>query len=153
MMEGHSWIDRHVDNDGFVTNEFKEGVQFFVRFIFSRPRVKSKIKCPCSKCKCRKWVNPEVIFVHLFKHGFMNNYYTLYVYRKTSNNTARNFGEESSNMEFVENESDVMYREMVVDAIGPQPEYNEPIAGEPNSKIREFYDLLHAAEVYIGARG
>ncbi|GKV21705.1 hypothetical protein SLEP1_g31658 [Rubroshorea leprosula] len=53
-------------------------------------------------------------------------------------------------MEFVRNEVDALYHEMVVDAMGAQSEYNdEPMAEEPNSKAREFYDLLHAAEVHI----
>ncbi|GLT40423.1 hypothetical protein SLA2020_145600 [Shorea laevis] len=57
-------------------------------------------------------------------------------------------------MEFVRNEVDVLYHEMVVDVMGAQSEYNEgPMAKEPNSKAREFYDLLHAAEVHIGAGG
>ncbi|GLT27926.1 hypothetical protein SLA2020_028910 [Shorea laevis] len=57
-------------------------------------------------------------------------------------------------MEFVRNEADVMYREMVVDAMGPQLEYNKgPMGEKPNSKAREFYDLLHAVEVHIGAGG
>ncbi|GLT34232.1 hypothetical protein SLA2020_087580 [Shorea laevis] len=138
MMDDHSWIDCRVDDSGFVTNEFKEGVQFFVRFAFSRPKAKSEIKCPCSKCKCRKWGNPEVVSVHLCKQGFMNNYYTLYVHGETSSNMVRNFEGESSNVEFVRNEF----------------EYNEePMAEEPNSKAREFYDLLHVAEVHIGAEG
>ncbi|GKU93197.1 hypothetical protein SLEP1_g6807 [Rubroshorea leprosula] len=57
-------------------------------------------------------------------------------------------------MEFVRNEIDALYHKMIVDAIGAQSEYNEGLmAEEPNSKAREFYDLLHAAEVHIGARG
>ncbi|GLT94248.1 hypothetical protein SLE2022_120000 [Rubroshorea leprosula] len=119
-MEDCSWIDCRVDDDGFVIDEFKEKVQFFVRFAFSKPKAKSEIKYPCLKCKCRKWGNLEVIFVHLCKHGFMNNYYTWYVHGETSNNLARNFGGESFNTEFVRNEADAMYREMVVDAMGPQ---------------------------------
>ncbi|GLT45579.1 hypothetical protein SLA2020_194020 [Shorea laevis] len=57
-------------------------------------------------------------------------------------------------MEFVRNEVDVLYHEMVVDVMGAQSEYNEgPMAKEPNSKAREFYDLLHTAKVHIGAEG
>ncbi|GLT35359.1 hypothetical protein SLA2020_098200 [Shorea laevis] len=153
-MEDHSLIDRRVNDDGFVTDEFKERMQFFVRFAFFRPKAKLEIKCPCLKCKCRKWANPEVIFVHLCKHGFMNNYYTWSVHGEPSNNLARNFGGESSNTKFVRNEADAMYHEMVVDAMRPQLEYNEgPMGEEPNSKAGEFYDLLHAAEVHIGAGG
>ncbi|GLT29795.1 hypothetical protein SLA2020_046400 [Shorea laevis] len=88
--------------------------------------------------------------MHLCKHGFMNNYYTWYVHGETSSNTVRNFEGESSNMEFVRNEVDALYHEMVVDAMGAQFEYNE---GPMASKAREFYDLLHAAEVHIGAGG
>ncbi|GKV36689.1 hypothetical protein SLEP1_g44791 [Rubroshorea leprosula] len=45
-----------------------------------------------------------------------------------------------------------MYHEMLVDAIGPQGEYNEDaMAEEPNHKAREFYELLHAVEVHIGS--
>ncbi|GLU15885.1 hypothetical protein SLE2022_323410 [Rubroshorea leprosula] len=154
MMDDRSWIDRCVDDSGFVTDEFKEGVKFFVRFAFSRPKAKSEIKCPCSKCKCRKWGNPEIVSMHLCKHRFMNNYYTWYVHGEASSNTVRNFEGESSNMEFVRNEVDALYHEMVVDAMGAQSEYNDgPMAEEPNSKAREFYDLLHAAEFHIGAGG
>ncbi|GLT41667.1 hypothetical protein SLA2020_157120 [Shorea laevis] len=150
-MDDRSWIDRRVDDFGFVTNEFKEGVQFFVRFAFSRPQAKSEIKCPCSKCRCRKWGNPEVVSMHLCKHGFMNNYYLWYVHGETANNPAINFIGESSNSGFDRNESDAMYHEMLVDAMGLQGEYNEePMAEEPNHKAREFYELLHAAEVHIG---
>ncbi|GLT26241.1 hypothetical protein SLA2020_013230 [Shorea laevis] len=124
MMDDHSWIDRRVDDNGFVIDEFKEGVQFFV------------------------------VSVHLCKHGFMNNYYTWYVHGETSSNTVRNFEGESCNMEFVRNEVDALYHEMVVDAMGAQSEYNDrPMANEPNSKAREFYNLLHAAEIHIGAGG
>ncbi|GKV00614.1 hypothetical protein SLEP1_g13280 [Rubroshorea leprosula] len=57
-------------------------------------------------------------------------------------------------MEFVRNEADAIYHEMVFDAMGPQPEYNEgSMAEETNSKAREFYDLLHATEVHISAKG
>ncbi|GLT25849.1 hypothetical protein SLA2020_009520 [Shorea laevis] len=57
-------------------------------------------------------------------------------------------------MEFVRNEIDAMYHERVVDAMGPQPEYNEgSMVEKPNSKARGFYDLLHAAEVHIDAEG
>ncbi|GLT29793.1 hypothetical protein SLA2020_046380 [Shorea laevis] len=88
--------------------------------------------------------------MHLCKHGFMNNYYTWYVHGETSNNPAINFIGESSNSGFVSNESDAMYHEMLVDAMGLQGEYNEePMAKEPNHKARKFYELLHAAEVYI----
>ncbi|GLT26338.1 hypothetical protein SLA2020_014160 [Shorea laevis] len=41
---------------------------------------------------------------------------------------------------------------MLVDAMGLQGEYNEePMAEEPNHKAREFYELLHAAEVHISS--
>ncbi|GKV41097.1 hypothetical protein SLEP1_g48676 [Rubroshorea leprosula] len=57
-------------------------------------------------------------------------------------------------MECVRNEVNALYHEMVVDAMGAQSEYNEgPMAEEPNSKAREFYDLLHAAKVHIGVEG
>ncbi|GLT25072.1 hypothetical protein SLA2020_002260 [Shorea laevis] len=57
-------------------------------------------------------------------------------------------------MKFVRNEADAMYREMIIDVMGSQSEYNEGLMGEePNSKAREFYDLLHAVEVHIGAGG
>ncbi|GLT87375.1 hypothetical protein SLE2022_054610 [Rubroshorea leprosula] len=133
MMDDRSWIDRRVDDSGFVTDEFKEVVQFFVRFAFSRLKAKSKTKCPCLKCKCRKWGNPEVVSVHLCKHGFMNNYYTWYVRGETSSNIVRNFEGESSNMEFVRNEVDALYHEMVVDVMGAQSEYNEGPMAENGS--------------------
>ncbi|GKV34715.1 hypothetical protein SLEP1_g43064 [Rubroshorea leprosula] len=117
-MEDRSLIDCRVNDRGFITNKFKEEVQFFVRFAFFRPEAKLEIKCPCSKCRCRKRGNPEVVSMHLCKHGFMNNYYTWYVHGETSNNLARNFIGESFSSRFVKNESDAMYYEMLVDAMG-----------------------------------
>ncbi|GLT28202.1 hypothetical protein SLA2020_031520 [Shorea laevis] len=90
--------------------------------------------------------------MHLCKHRFMNNYYTWYAHGETSNNLTRNFIGESSNPRFARNESDAMYHEMLVDAMGPQGEYNEePMAEEPNRKARDFYQLLQHAEVHIGS--
>ncbi|GLT27288.1 hypothetical protein SLA2020_022970 [Shorea laevis] len=81
----------------------------------------------------------------------MNNYYTWYVHGETSNIQARNFRGESSNIEFARNKADAMYHEMVADAMDAQLEYNEKVmAEEPNSKARDFCDLLHAVKVHIG---
>ncbi|GKV42152.1 hypothetical protein SLEP1_g49589 [Rubroshorea leprosula] len=92
--------------------------------------------------------------IEIFVHGFMNNYYTWYVHGETSSNTVINFEGESSKMEFVRHEINALYHEMVVDAMGAQSKYNEGLmVEEPNSKAREFYDLLHAVEVHIGVGG
>lgn len=33
------------------------------------------IRCPCVKCKGEKLLQPDVVKIHLYKKGFMKNYY------------------------------------------------------------------------------
>lgn len=82
---GEPWLDRSVvDNEGFVTDEIKSEVQFFLRFAFFKPNAKSEIKCFYSRCKCSKWgtlkLSPS-IYVSMGSWTII-----IYVHGETSNN-------------------------------------------------------------------
>lgn len=77
MRPNRSWMIRRKDCTGQVTEEFKNGVDDFIKIATRDPTVAdalSRIPCPCSKCK--NCVTKEVFWVekHLYQYGFMKDY-------------------------------------------------------------------------------
>ena len=59
------------------THEFIRGVEEFDAFarlqlVYLR---EGKYRCPCFKCKNKKYLIPEEVKVHLYKKGFMHAYW------------------------------------------------------------------------------
>ena len=69
-------IDRlHPSRDG-IKPKFYEGVE---EFIMTCVRIKQftregTSRCPCHKCKVRRFLDIEFIIYHLYKDGFKPNY-------------------------------------------------------------------------------
>ena len=59
------------------THEFIRGVEEFDTFARLQPVYlrEGKYRCPCSKCKNKKYLIPEEVKVHLYKRGFMHAYW------------------------------------------------------------------------------
>ena len=66
-------------NDGRcgLTNDFLEELDQFLNFAIEYAPVESvgKLRCPCVRCQNRNIVEYTTVRVHLFKRGFMPNYY------------------------------------------------------------------------------
>ena len=60
---------------GSIKERFCNGVHVFIRFSQSNNRNNVDIRCPCSKRKHLKHWKPDVAEVHLYKFGFVPNYY------------------------------------------------------------------------------
>ena len=75
--EHRKWMNCRVDPERSITEEFFVGIQEFVDFARRQEqyRIEGKIRCPCKKCKCRKFENVDDVLVHLCRKGFMDNYY------------------------------------------------------------------------------
>lgn len=60
-----------------LTDEFRSGVNDFLEVATSKPEYMSgeKIRCPCLKCKNCKFLNPDEVKEHLWRRGFMDDYY------------------------------------------------------------------------------
>jgi hypothetical protein len=68
---------RRKDNNGQVTEEFKNGVDDFIEIAKRQlgvADVLGRIFCPCFKCKNCVREKPFWVEKHLYEHGFMENY-------------------------------------------------------------------------------
>ncbi|XP_073295278.1 uncharacterized protein [Primulina huaijiensis] len=78
-----AWMYARLDN-GFITEEYMNGVEDFVNFAKSHPECMSgdKLRCPCAQRKCRNTIfhDEDTVKVHLGKYGFIPNYYNWYVH-------------------------------------------------------------------------
>ena len=57
---------------GYLNPKYFEGVHVFVQFAISQPECTDglRIRCPCSKCKNRKFLEIENVKLHLVGKGF-----------------------------------------------------------------------------------
>nr|XP_009598167.1 uncharacterized protein LOC104094019 [Nicotiana tomentosiformis] len=152
------WMyNRLVPSRKGVTTEFLEGVQGFVEFALMQHDFVSNgsIRCPCSRCRnISGFLEPHDVRAHLYKHGFMPNYYQweshgepfIPIFRpQPSRNTEKEIGPEIT----IENQ----YRTMVLDAIGHSFNFESDgfnLDGEeeqpPTRNAQEFFDMLKASE-------
>ncbi|KAM3218190.1 hypothetical protein P3L10_022720 [Capsicum annuum] len=56
------------------TDEYENGVQYFLNKAFERASLGNEILCPCKLCFNRYWHYRDVVEDHLFGHGFAPNY-------------------------------------------------------------------------------
>ena len=120
-----------------------------------------KIRCPCRKARCRnkKFVNENDLRLHLYKNGFVENYYT-WIYQGEEEMETEHMVEQCVDEMRNENEEVTMFeatRNMVAEIAGPsyfQSEGNEPnfshneyVTNEaPNAHAQTFFDMISNAE-------
>jgi len=76
--ENQRWIDHRLDHNRHVRPEFKEGVIGLINFATSHQESFErcqKLRCPCVKCRCKRYCYVDDVMVHLCEQGFMENYY------------------------------------------------------------------------------
>ncbi|KAF2300060.1 hypothetical protein GH714_007811 [Hevea brasiliensis] len=76
MSVDRSWMYKRLDVNGFLNPEFEVGVEYFLNFAYAQVDVASndKIRCPCSKCKNKKYLQRIDVTYHLYKFGFVGAY-------------------------------------------------------------------------------
>ena len=135
-----------INNDGTINKDFVDGVENFISFVCNQLGVMNvrEIRCPCRKCHNRKFQTLEEVKLHLFRKGFIADYYVWdrhgeqYVHA-TSTNFECNIHEE------VDTESSNPYRQLIIDAVGPG--FNvEDMEEVPNPTAQKFYDMLNAVD-------
>ncbi|GKV17042.1 hypothetical protein SLEP1_g27595 [Rubroshorea leprosula] len=157
MGDQHWMYHRLDDNDCFV-DEFKFGVEYFLDFAFSQSNPKfcsrNRIRCPCRKCMNGEWHRRVTVQCHLIDKGFMNRYVVWLAHGEQLVRNRHQWGESSRATPFVmEEPGNDPIREMVMDAISSHGiEYNmndqasdQPIFEEAIGDVKEFFDLLQAA--------
>jgi len=68
---------RRIDKQtGELQDEFISGVEDFDKFARSQQQfmVKNVYRCPCTKCKNTKYFTPDIVKLHLYRKGFVQNY-------------------------------------------------------------------------------
>ena len=135
-----------INNDGTINKDFVDGVENFISFACNQLGVMNvrEIRCPCRKCHNRKFQTLEEVKLHLFRKGFIADYYVWdrhgeqYVHA-TSTNFECNIHEE------VDTKSSNPYRQLIIDAA--RPGFNvEDMEEVPNPTAQKFYDMLNAVD-------
>lgn len=77
-------LDRHGLKDHFVSGvaEFVEKATAYPNFL-----AEGGIRCPCVNCKCIDLVTPREVNLHLYRDGFMPNYYVWTEHGEVNSNT------------------------------------------------------------------
>jgi hypothetical protein len=133
--------------------DYCNGIQGFINFAtsISRNFTNSGIRCPCKKCKNKKFLHPDVVMMHLLSKGFMEDYLCWYAHRElfvpNESMVERVVGSTSSasNVHEVVNDNSNPYKNIVIDAMRMnQGNVSEcPIVEEePNADATRFFDLL-----------
>jgi len=66
-----------------VEDGLLNGVQDFINYATFNPRNISSgcdIRCPCKMCKNKKFIDPDVVKMHLLHKGFVEEYMCWYIY-------------------------------------------------------------------------
>ena len=77
-MDNRHWMyDMYLPNHEGIKREYFEGVEKFVEFACSHVLYMDgiSIKCPCKKCRNLKFWIPDDVKEHLYRRGFMLDYY------------------------------------------------------------------------------
>ncbi|XP_054817658.1 uncharacterized protein LOC129317338 [Prosopis cineraria] len=159
MRDDRMWMYSRRDESGKGLNKkFIDGVEQFVAFVLSQPNLVSngQIRCPCSKCDNKKFLEYEIVKVHLYRHGFVPNYDPWSYhgeplhYDDVDYEVARDIEErvEGAN----ETRDDVIlenpYYTMILDAVGPSvnPNTNIELDDPPSHNAQKFYEMLETAK-------
>ena len=153
MRQFRSWMyNRLMPGRKGYTNEFLNGVEEFVAFACQQAHLaKGKIRCPCSKCRNMNYIMPEDVRVHLYRKGFVADYWYWTCHGETNPTLRRVFSNQASSSsmtESINNEHLDRVQAMVYEAVGPEFGIynNEEVEELPNPDAKDFYDLLNAAQ-------
>ncbi|XP_060197804.1 uncharacterized protein LOC132626819 [Lycium barbarum] len=126
------------------------------------------VKCPCKKCHNINFMDVETVKSHLQSFGFVENYF-VWKYQGEKEVTGEMYSDLHGGTQ-PELGYDNPYRQMVLDAVGPnfgqgssntepessyhcepsvEEESNPSMAEEPNLESQMFYDLLQAADAKL----
>jgi len=148
-MDDRSWMYQD-SPQGLRRMNYYNGVQGFINFTTSIPRnfTDDGIRCPCSKCKNKKFLHLDGVTMHLITKGFMEDYLCWYAHRElfvpNESMLERVVGSTSSasNVHEVVNDNSNPYRNMVMDAMRMNQDNVSqcPIVEEkPNAYAARFF--------------
>ena len=80
-MDDYSWIYRN-SPQGMRMMDYCNGVQGFINYSLFNPRTISEegIRCSCKRCKNKKFLDPNIVTMHLLQKGFIEKYLCWYAH-------------------------------------------------------------------------
>ena len=144
MSSDRQWMYNRM-RGGYLNPKFVDGVHVFVQFAISQPEWTDgpRIRCPCSMCKNRKFLEIENVKLHLVQKGFVPDYYEWRFHGETT--TRRNYEQGEGHTSAYATESPGPYHTMVMDAGGPDLDY-DTMEESPNPIAKKLYEMLQAAD-------
>lgn len=156
-MEGPPNLDRKWMyerlNGKFLSSVYAKKVDEFIEFACKQDNVMTDglLKCPCAVCRNVPYRGPDVVKLHLYKNGFRPNYYKWTFHGEDDFQNTK-----SSQRRSVVREASNPYKNMVLDAFGPDYASYESTNGEeePIPEMKKFLAMLKAAEkpLYDGCK-
>lgn len=147
-LEHRRWMyKKNYPNQRLLREEFVEGVAgFIVRAkTFNGFLIGGMIRCPCVKCKCVKFLKPEDIKDHLYKKGFMKDYYVWIFHGEVDANAGvfdfQKFSRGESSPLVEKNFENSRFNKMVKDTSGMY----SGVQSQPNVVAKRFYEHLEEA--------
>ncbi|KAL9675020.1 hypothetical protein QQ045_003219 [Rhodiola kirilowii] len=166
LLHERVWMyNMRVPGESYNNDDFMAGVRTFIETAISRGQLSENnfLRCACSKCKNKKFLPYFLVEEHLYKFGFLPNYFNWTLH-----------GEDLASRTYVEPNADISYSpttsnyanetenyecctsrfpDMVADLVGPSCIPNNP-GGDaempinhenPNLEANRFYNLLQTS--------
>jgi len=72
VMDDRSWMYKD-SPQGLRRMDYCNGIQGFINYTTFNPRNISggDIRCPCKRCRNKKFLHPDVVMIHLLHKGFI----------------------------------------------------------------------------------
>ncbi|KAG8386777.1 hypothetical protein BUALT_Bualt03G0184200 [Buddleja alternifolia] len=155
MPPDRSWIKNRVCPGGYgITDEYRMGVKEFINLCQQYPTYmdREKIRCPCWDCKSLKNFPPDMVSYHLLSRGFERDYINWVkqgepIWDQTPIEDSMNLMSEPIIFESTTQDNHDPFTEMVIDAAGPEFDWNTRNEPErPNPTAEKFFKLKDAAD-------
>lgn len=140
-----SWVNQRLDEHGYISRAFIFGLNTFIEFARSKPNFMDgdKVRCPCKNCHNKVYQEVDIAKFHLCKYGFVPNY-TFWDRQGETSIANTSLERDDTNMSLNEIQ-EPSYREMVLDAAGPEL-ISRTLDEEPNLEDNKFFNKLKAAD-------
>ncbi|KAK1371519.1 hypothetical protein POM88_037611 [Heracleum sosnowskyi] len=143
MASDRSWMNRRFDVNKKITDDYKIGVEYFIRYAVARTEdSKGRIRCPCTECGNYYIKYPDDVILDLYRHGIMPGY-TTWSSHGESDRSGDDTGTSSRN---VGNIHDDFYdaRQMLEDFAEANRHFQN-VEEEPTTEASHFYKMLDNA--------
>lgn len=143
MTSDRSWMNRRFDANKKLTDDYKIGVDDFIRYAVARTEdSKGRIRCPCKECGNYYIKYPDDVILDLYRHGIMPGY-TTWSSHGESDRSRDDTGTSSRN---IDNIHDDFYdaREMLEDFAEANRHFQN-VEEEPTATASHFYKMLDSA--------